>query len=705
VTLLAPWAQTVDERDFDVKRHGARGNGGGDDTAAVQRTLDAVGSAYLPRGDYRIEGQFEVPEGGAIWTWPPRSARLNYVETANQGMLAVGGHNVGIYDVVIHGPYVGQRPVPYADPGADPAAELTHTAIVGTAPRANALTPADPILGFKMRNVEVSGFGYGLMFLEGFEGWRVEGCLLEYGGREGLKFSSGRFAVACANHFRHILGDDGTGTFPWFNTYPLHFMRRPRMEVAGQSSTDLHPRSGFITVYGNIFEDCPAWAAIDGHGVEFIVAFGNVSKGVYMPFSISEADTVGLDGDVPTRDVAIFGNASDGDTTIIPLAAQPNRGPFVNAGSAGGHDSPGSIAATLTTALAGANNDLVFTETRRGPKGNSVTITYAVAGLNTPLSVVVAGNDVTVNVATDGAGAATSTAAQVAAAVDAAPDPTNGALTIANAPANDGTGVVTAMAKTALSGGYAVGGRGMAVFGNPNRNHGSDVASDEGHGNAIRISNFVELAVFGNPTGEAHRGAIGLEDLIQGVVFGNPIRELHDTNATHTGIHVQSTTASLAIDLNSHGAYHDDYDAYNIPTQQAGFGVLLGDAEIIRQDPGYPGAFRRFTPSSQAQVKAGGFTQGRIWGRITNGAGGATLEAASTGILSATQTATGVVRIVLSDTFTSNNGPCPVVTPRSASPFYAVANVVDGSTIDVRTYAGGGTVPTNCNFDIVIFGR
>lgn len=111
-----------------------------------------------------------------------------------------------------------------------------------------------------------------------------------------------------------------------------------------------------------------------------------------------------------------------------------------------------SIAATLTTALAGANNDMTYTADVAGSGGNAITVAYVVAGLNTALSVGVVGNAITVNVATDGAGAATSTAAQVKTAVDASA-PASALISVANAGGDSGAGVVTAMAATALTGG------------------------------------------------------------------------------------------------------------------------------------------------------------------------------------------------------------------------------------------------------------
>lgn len=110
-----------------------------------------------------------------------------------------------------------------------------------------------------------------------------------------------------------------------------------------------------------------------------------------------------------------------------------------------------SAQAALTTALTGTNNDLTYTA-RRGGSSPTITVTYTVAGVSTPLTVVTTGNAIVVNVATNGSSAATSTAAQVAAAV-AANFGANALVSVVNAAGNDGTGVVTAMATAPLTGG------------------------------------------------------------------------------------------------------------------------------------------------------------------------------------------------------------------------------------------------------------
>ena len=111
----------------------------------------------------------------------------------------------------------------------------------------------------------------------------------------------------------------------------------------------------------------------------------------------------------------------------------------------------GRKAALTTTAGAGVNAQLTLTDksTHRGTRG-PVSITIVVAGNNTALSVSVAANgyDITVNSATDGGGSATTTASQAKTAIEA--NGTANALVTVTLP-GDGTGVISAQAKTNLT--------------------------------------------------------------------------------------------------------------------------------------------------------------------------------------------------------------------------------------------------------------
>lgn len=113
----------------------------------------------------------------------------------------------------------------------------------------------------------------------------------------------------------------------------------------------------------------------------------------------------------------------------------------------------GAESATLTTNLSGTNNDLVFTSKSKNESANAISVKYTDPyATNRSLSVAVTGNAINISLATNSSGAITTTAAQIIAAI-AASSPASALVTAANATGNDGSGIVTTMAQTNLSGG------------------------------------------------------------------------------------------------------------------------------------------------------------------------------------------------------------------------------------------------------------
>lgn len=113
--------------------------------------------------------------------------------------------------------------------------------------------------------------------------------------------------------------------------------------------------------------------------------------------------------------------------------------------------------ATLSTNLTGNNNDLVFTSVATGTAGNAVTVAYIDPSANdAELEIVVDGTDIVVNLATDNAGVITTTGDDIKAAILESEE-ASALVTVADKAANDGSGVVTALTETALSGGTATG--------------------------------------------------------------------------------------------------------------------------------------------------------------------------------------------------------------------------------------------------------
>jgi hypothetical protein len=105
---------------------------------------------------------------------------------------------------------------------------------------------------------------------------------------------------------------------------------------------------------------------------------------------------------------------------------------------------------SVTTALTGTNNDLVFTAIAESPEGYPPSVGYVnPATPNAALSVSVTNGYIRVSLATNGSSVITSTAAQVKTAIEGNA-PAAALITVANAAGNDGSGVVTAMADVTI---------------------------------------------------------------------------------------------------------------------------------------------------------------------------------------------------------------------------------------------------------------
>lgn len=112
----------------------------------------------------------------------------------------------------------------------------------------------------------------------------------------------------------------------------------------------------------------------------------------------------------------------------------------------------GAVAASLTTALTGADNDLVFTAKAGGQWGNSIQIAYVdPGGVSATPSVVVAGFLIAVNLGR-ASSAISTTAARIISLIESSAD-ARALVSAALAPGSDGSGVVTALSPTSLTGG------------------------------------------------------------------------------------------------------------------------------------------------------------------------------------------------------------------------------------------------------------
>ena len=120
------------------------------------------------------------------------------------------------------------------------------------------------------------------------------------------------------------------------------------------------------------------------------------------------------------------------------------------------------VIATLNINPAGDENALDFTAVAWGTGGNAITIEYVdPSDIDQTISVDVVGSAITISLDTDGAGAITTTAAQLITAYELVSDATDLATVAIDASdtgvADDGSGIVTAMASAPFTGGLGIG--------------------------------------------------------------------------------------------------------------------------------------------------------------------------------------------------------------------------------------------------------
>lgn len=301
-----------------------------------------------------------------------------------------------------------------------------------------------------------------------------------------------------------------------------------------------------------------------------------------------------------------------------------------------------SLSYVLSTSLTGANNDLAFTSLL-SDNSTPVRVTYADPGANNAaLSVSVSGNDITVNLATNGTGTITSTAAQVKAAIEAS-SPASALVTVAHKPLNDGTGVVTALAQTALTGG---------------NNDLTFTSAITDHTTPVRVR-YVDPA--------AVNGALSVS------VSGNDVTVNLATNSTGT---ITSTAAQVKAAIEASTAASALVTVAN-KTGNNGSGVVTargyltlsgGDNDItfadVRQDAGASDAVKvayavsgNNTALSVAVVDNAG-TKEITFSLATDGSGNATTTAAQLETFLTSSTSAGAIaaRAIISADVTEGSG-------------------------------------------------
>ena len=114
-----------------------------------------------------------------------------------------------------------------------------------------------------------------------------------------------------------------------------------------------------------------------------------------------------------------------------------------------------AVASSLSTNLAGTNNDLVYTAKVKGVAGDAISVTY-LGGTDQLFEISVDGNDIVVQCATTGTTITTiadDISAEITSGVSAGGVAARALVTCVDKADNDGSEAVTAMVKTQLASG------------------------------------------------------------------------------------------------------------------------------------------------------------------------------------------------------------------------------------------------------------
>jgi hypothetical protein len=152
---------------------------------------------------------------------------------------------------------------------------------------------------------------------------------------------------------------------------------------------------------------------------------------------------------VPVRTWSDFEASGAADVYTLPM--------ILNCIARGGVPGAGAAAASVVIDPAGANNALEWTAVATGSQGNLISVQYVNPGANNvPFELDLVGNTIIVRLATGPAGAITTIADDISAAVLVHPA-ISLLVTCLDSGGDDGSGLVTAMPRTFLTGGISAG--------------------------------------------------------------------------------------------------------------------------------------------------------------------------------------------------------------------------------------------------------
>ncbi|WP_286936126.1 right-handed parallel beta-helix repeat-containing protein [Achromobacter sp. UBA4530] len=314
-TTLAKLRDTVSVRDF-----GAVGDGVVDDTAAVQRALDAGHPVVLfPKGTYRWGGNgptvrsgTKVIGHGAVIVQPNYDAAATIsVGNENCGLrVDVGSDGIEISGIEFRGPFYGAAVLPvYRSIGVSISGRYDQYFYNNPNwPNNPAVTPSSTSSNIKVRDCVFDGWGQSGVLADQIDQLQVIGCKMLNCGRDGLRMYGVRNFLASQNYIDNMApGFPAEGVDPNNNVYGITATRIYR-SAALDGSIDVYRTTAYGQIALNVVRNCRTWKALDTHGGTDILFVDNVIRNAHIGIGIDKGGFTATQGFAPPRRIKCRGN-------------------------------------------------------------------------------------------------------------------------------------------------------------------------------------------------------------------------------------------------------------------------------------------------------------------------------------------------------------------------------------------------------------
>ena len=318
-------------RDF-----GVRADGAADDTAALQRALEASkgGTLELPAGRYRLGGAgLVVPSGTRLIG--RGQAILIAPEPGPYAAIQVppGSREVEIAGIEVRGPWAG-APFPSVSDDQERSkvwraqmAENIGIHVQGVwhlREIAKALKPGDPrpaeSTGVNIHDCVVTGFGQSAVLADNVSGFEFRNNRLSRCGRDGLRMYGVVDGKVEKNQVSDLLFGFG-GNAPFYNVYGITATRVYGNARFPDPELQLGRPSRRVLIADNVVRNAFTWKSLDTHGGVEIDFLRNNTSGSHIGIGIDHGGWDEKWGFAPPRAIRIEGNTISAAGASVPLRA------------------------------------------------------------------------------------------------------------------------------------------------------------------------------------------------------------------------------------------------------------------------------------------------------------------------------------------------------------------------------------------------